>query len=122
MLEVERWAEIRRMSRVEGLSQREISKQTGLHRRHDQQGAFVKRPAKLRTARRNRPQSSTPTAMRSKLCSVSNPTLSGVRILEEIRVLGYTGGKSILNELLQELRPRHQPPPRTYQRTTYRPG
>ncbi len=33
MLEVEKWAEIRRMSRVERLSQREISKRTGVNRR-----------------------------------------------------------------------------------------
>jgi len=32
VLEVERWAEVRRMSRVERPSQREISKRTGLHR------------------------------------------------------------------------------------------
>jgi len=33
VLEVERWAEIRRMSRVERLSQREIARRTGLNRR-----------------------------------------------------------------------------------------
>ena len=32
MVGVEQWAEIRRMYRVEGLSKREISRRTGLHR------------------------------------------------------------------------------------------
>jgi len=50
-----------------------------------------------------------------------DPALSGVRILEETRALGYAGGKSVLNELLGEIRPRHVPP-RTFQRTTYRAG
>jgi hypothetical protein len=32
------------------------------------------------------------------------------------------GGKTILDELLRELRPRFLPPPRSFQRTRYRPG
>jgi hypothetical protein len=31
---VEQWAEVRRMARVEGLSAREISRRTGLHRKN----------------------------------------------------------------------------------------
>jgi hypothetical protein len=49
------------------------------------------------------------------------PTLSGVRIREEIEALGYRGGKTILDDLLRELRPRYLRP-RTFQRTSYRPG
>jgi hypothetical protein len=36
----------------------------------------------------------------------TEPTLSGVRIREEIEALGYRGGKPILDDLLRELRPR----------------
>ena len=50
------------------------------------------------------------------------PTLSGVRIREEIEGLGYGGGKTIVDDLLRELRPRYLPPPRSFQRTVYRPG
>ena len=32
MLDVELWAQIRRMKQVEGLSQREIHRRTGIHR------------------------------------------------------------------------------------------
>jgi hypothetical protein len=50
------------------------------------------------------------------------PTLSGVRIREELEKLGYVGGKTILDDLLRELRPRFLPLPRSFQRTRYRPG
>jgi hypothetical protein len=50
------------------------------------------------------------------------PTLSGVRIREEFERLGYRGGKTILDDLLQELRPRFLPPARSFQRNRYRPG
>jgi hypothetical protein len=45
------------------------------------------------------------------------PTLSGVRVREEIEKLGYGGGKTIVDDLLRELRPRLLPPPRSFQRT-----
>jgi hypothetical protein len=44
------------------------------------------------------------------------------RIREELERLGYDGGKTILDDLLRELRPRFLPPPRSFQRTRYRPG
>jgi hypothetical protein len=50
------------------------------------------------------------------------PTLSGVRVREELERLGYRGSKTILDDLLRELRPRFLPPPRSFQRTRYRPG
>ncbi|MBK8294598.1 MAG: hypothetical protein IPK93_07420 [Solirubrobacterales bacterium] len=121
MLEVEKWAEIRKMSRVDGLSQREISRRCGLNRRTNQasargNGSPGLQPQEFRSLEA-RP-------FRDEIGHLleENPILSGVRVLEEIRTLGYTGGKSILNEHLREIRPRYQPPPRTYQRTTYRPG
>lgn len=121
MLEVERWAEIRSMSRVERLSQREIARRTGLNRRTIKRALEVPKPPSYD---RRKPGSSKLDPYRPEIEGLlsENPTLSGVRILEEIRAAGYTGGKSILNELLAEIRPRFAPPPRTYQRTNYRPG
>lgn len=40
------------------------------------------------------------------------PLLSGTRLLREIRGLGYTGGKTILNDFLMEVRP---PPPPAFE-------
>ena len=48
--------------------------------------------------------------------------MSGVRVLDEITALGYSGAKTILDDRLRELRPRYLPPPRSFQRTIYRPG
>ncbi len=121
MLEVEKWAEIRRMSWVERLSQREISKRTGVNRRTVKRALDSTRPPNY-NPRGGRPSKLDPHRAEVERLLGESPTLSGVRVLEEIRASGYQGGKSILTELLAELRPRYQPPPRTFQRTDYRPG
>lgn len=121
MLEVEKWAEIRRMSRVDGLSQREIARRTDLNRRTIKRALDASEPPTYSRERRGVSKLD-PHREEIEGFLAENPSLSGVRVLEEIRALGYTGGKSILNELLAEIRPRFAPPPRTFQRTTYRPG
>ena len=45
-----------------------------------------------------------------------------MRVREKLERLGYDGGKTILDELLRELRPRFVPPPRSFRRTRYLPG
>ncbi|MBK5233101.1 MAG: IS21 family transposase [Thermoleophilia bacterium] len=120
MLEVERWAEIRRMSRVERLSQREIARRTGLNRRTIRRALEAAKPPNY-----GRPKGSSkldPFKDEIERLLEGRYDLSGVRILEEIQALGYTGGKSILNEFLAEIRPRFAPPPRTFQHTVYRRG
>ena len=47
--------------------------------------------------------------------------MPGQRIRELIAPLGYAGGKTILDDYLREVRPLFDPP-RTFQRTIYRPG
>lgn len=121
MIGVEQWAEIRRMKLVDGRSIREIARQLGCHRE-----------TVRRALASDRPPSYGPRARRSskldpfveEICELleDEPSLSGVRVREELEKLGYRGGKTILDELLRELRPRYLPPPRSFQRTTYRPG
>ena len=48
MVGVEQWAEIRRMHRVEGLSIREISRRTGLHRDTVAQALAAPEPPRYR--------------------------------------------------------------------------
>ena len=48
--------------------------------------------------------------------------LPGQRVRELIEPLGYAGSKTILDDYLREVRPLFCPPPRTFQRTAYRPG
>jgi transposase len=121
LLGVEQWAEIRRMAKVEGLSQREIHRRTGAHRDTIRRALASDEPPSY-GPRPKRPSKVDP--FLTAICELldEEPALSGVRILEEIQGLGYDGGKTILDELLRELRPRYLPPPRSFQRTVYRPG
>jgi transposase len=121
LLSVEQWAEIRRMKHIEGLSQREIHRRTGIHRDTIRRALASPKPPSY-GPRPRRPSKLDP--FLPTICELLDdcPALSGVRILEEINELGYAGSKTILDDLLRELRPRYLPPPRSFQRTQYRPG
>ena len=121
MLGVEQWAEIRRMANVERRSQREIHRRTGIHRDTIRRALASPEPPSY-GPRPRRPSKLDPYLAEIERLLEDEPTLSGVRILEEITEAGYRGGKTILDDLLRELRPRYLPPPRTHQRTVYRPG
>ncbi len=121
MLGVEQWAEIRRMKHVEGLSQREIHRRTGIHRDTIRRALAVPEPPSYGPRPRRASKLDPYRAEIERLLN-DEPTLSGVRVREEIERLGYCGGKTILDDLLRELRPRYLPPPRSFQRTNYRPG
>jgi transposase len=121
LLDVEQWAQIRRMKHVEGLSQREIRRRTGAHRDTIRRALHSDEPPRYgpRPKRSSKLDAFLPTI--EELLH-DEPTLSAVRIREEIEALGYAGSMTILNVLLRELRPRYLPPPRSFQRTRYRPG
>ncbi len=121
MLDVEQWAEIRRMKHVEGLSQREIHRRTGAHRDTIRRALAQPRPPSY-GPRAKRPSKLDPFMASIEELLDDEPRLSGVRIREEIEKDGYEGSKTILDDLLRELRPRFSPPPRSFQRTRYRPG
>jgi transposase len=121
LLGVEQWAEIRRMANVDALSQREIHRRTGIHRDTIRRALSSPEPPSY-GPRPKRPSKLDPFLGEIERLLDEEPTLSGVRIREEIESLGYRGGKTILDDLLRELRPRFLPPPRTHQRTVYRPG
>ncbi len=121
MLAVERWAEIRRLALVEGLSQREIRRRTGAGRDTIRKAVASPEPPSY-SPRPKRPSKLDPYRAEIERLLDDEPTLSGVRILEEIQALGYSGGQTILDVALRELRPRYLPLQRTFQRTVYRPG
>ena len=120
MLGVERWAEIRRLKHVEGLSQRQIHRRTGIHRDTIRRALRSPEPPSY-GPRPRRASKLDPYLPEIERLLDGEPALSGVRIREEIEGLGYRGGKTILDDLLRELRPRYLRP-RTFQRTSYRPG
>lgn len=120
MLGVEQWAEIRRMSHVERLSQREIHRRTGIHRDTIRRALDSPEPPSYGPRPRRASKLDLYLAEVERLLD-DEPTLSGVRVREEIGKLGYDGGKTIVDDLLRELRPRYLRP-RTFQRTSYRRG
>jgi transposase len=119
VLEVRRWAEIRRMKEVEGLSIREIAKRTG-HDRNTVRRA-LRRAGPPRYERPPRPSKLDPCRDEIHRLLQADPRIPGKRIRELIEALGYEGGKTILDDYVREVRPLYERR-RTYQRTIYRPG
>jgi len=120
VLDVERWAELRREHFVRGVSIKELSRRTSLDRNTVRRALRASEP----------PRYSRPTG-ESKLDPFKDeihrllredPKLPGVRVRELIEPLGFRGGKTIVDDYLRELRPLLCPPPRTFQRTSYRAG
>ena len=119
MLEVQRWAEIRRMKEVEGLSIHEIVRRTG-HDRNTVRRA-LRRDGPPRYERPPRPSKLDPFRDEIQRLLQAEPRIPGRRIRELIEALGYEGGKTILDDYVREVRPLYERR-RTYQRTLYRRG
>jgi transposase len=117
---VEQWAEIRRMHFVSGLSIKEIARRMGRDRN------TVRRALRSVEApcyeRRAAPSKLDPFRDEIHRLLRDDPKLPGQRVRELIEPLGYVGAKTILDDYLREVRPFFAPPPRTFQRTVYRPG
>jgi transposase len=119
VLDVERWAELRREHFVRGVPIKELVRRTGLARntiraalRSDELPVFrlPERPSKLEPFKDEI----------HRLLS-EDPKLPGVRIRELLEPLGFDSGKTIVDDYLREIRPIFTRP-RTHQRTVYRPG
>ena len=119
MVGVEQWAEIRRLHRVEGISIREISRRTGLHRKTIRRAlAAVEPPRYSRST-----SGSKLDPFREWICEqlAADPRIQSQRLREMAGEIGYEGGKSIFDDFVRDVRPRFLVP-RTFQRTIYRPG
>lgn len=119
MLDVERWAELRREHFVRGVSIRALARRYGIDRN-----------TVRRALRSDRPPAYSRAAAPSKLDPFKDEIhrllgedagLSGVRVRELIEPLGFCGGKTIVDDYLREVRPLFCRR-RTFQRTVYRPG
>jgi transposase len=116
---VEQWAEIRRLYFVEKRSKRAIHRLTGLHRDTISRALKAETPPRYERA----PAGSKLDPFKEWICDQLRvePTLQSQRLRELASELGYTGGKSIFDEYVREVRPRFLVR-RTFQRTLYRPG
>ena len=119
MVGVSKWAEIRRMHRVERLSIREIGKRTGLHRKTIRRALGGDAPPTYSRA----PSVSRLDPFREWICEQlrEDPGIQSLRLREMAGELGYEGAKTIFDDYVREVRPRFLVK-RTFQRTIYRPG
>jgi hypothetical protein len=119
VLDVRRWAEIRRMSEVEGLSIHEIVRRTGHDRNTVRRALRREGPPRYQRP----PRASKLDPFKDEITGLLqvDPRIPGKRVRELIEALGYEGSKTILDDYLREMRPLFERR-RTYQRTIYRPG
>ncbi len=120
MVGVEQWAEIRRLYFVGRLSIKEIVRRTGHGRNTIRRALRAGEP--LRYRRPPRPSKLDPFREEIHRLLRADPRLPGKRLRELLAEQGYAGGKTILDDYLREVRPLFLPRPRTFQRTSYRPG
>jgi transposase len=119
-MKVALWAEIRRLSQVEGLSQTQIAKRLRCCPRTVKAALALDRPPD-ETKRAPRGSRLDPYKPKIDALVAKYPELTAVRILEEIRKGpdGYTGRITVLREYLARTRPRRG---RVYQEVHYEPG
>jgi transposase len=119
LVDVEQWAEVRRMKRVEGLSAREIGRRTGLAR--DTVSKLLAAPLPPRYVRA--PGGSILDPFKDWICEQldDDATTTSQRLRELAGEIGYEGAKTVFDDYVREMRPRFLTK-RTYQRTLYRPA
>src|SRR4051794_1663238 len=107
------------MKYVDGLSIHEIVRRTGHDRNTVRRALRSERPPQYE--RPPRPSKLDPFRDEIQRLLQEDPRIPAKRIRELIEELGYSGGKTILDDYVRELRPRYERR-RTYQRTIYRPA
>ena len=119
MVDVERWAELRREHFVRGVGIKELVRRTGFDRntirralRSDEPPGYCRPP---------RPSKLDPFKDEIQRLLGEDPRLPGRRVRELIEALGFDGSKTIVDDYLREVRPLFERK-RSFQRTTYRPG
>jgi transposase len=120
VVEVEQWAEIRRMHFIGRLSIKEIRRRTGRSRVTIRRALRSQGPPRYERG----PVASKLDPHKEEIHRLlrDDPRIPATRIRELIAESGYTGAQTILDVYLREVRPLFAPPPRTFQRTIYRPG
>jgi transposase len=102
-LVVEQWAELRRLHFIDGVSVRELSRRTGLHRKTVRRAIASAEPPKY--SRPRTPSKLDPFKPEVHRLLKDEPRLPAVRIRELLQPLGYAGGETILKEHVREVRP-----------------
>jgi transposase len=120
VLDVERWAELRREHFVGGVGIKELARRYGVDCNTVRKALRSQEPPRYQR-----------TAAASKLDPFkdeidrllsADPKLSGVRVRELLEPLGCTAAKTVVDDYLREVRPLFAPPARTFARAVWRPG
>jgi len=119
VLDVERWAELRREHFVGGVSIKELARRYGIDRNTVRRALRSVTPPVYQRASASKLD---PFKDEIHRLLRADPKLPGQRVRELIAPLGFDGGKTIVDDYLREVRPLFAPAPRTFQRTVYRPG
>ena len=100
-MDMQIWAEIRRLKEIEKLSERRIARQLNLSR-----GSVKRALMGLPSQRSPRETVSKLDSFKSSVGEILDdyPKLSGLRIFEKLKALGYTGGITILRDFLKDIR------------------
>ena len=116
MLNVEDWAEIRRLHRAEGMSIKEIARRVGVARNTVRSALRSEHPPSYQRVGRGSAVDAYDAAIRALLAEF--PRMPATVIGERI---GWAGGRTVLQQRVAQLRPLFVPPD-PCQRTEYRPG
>jgi transposase len=119
VLDVERWAELRREHFVRGVGIKELARRYGIDRNTVRRAVRSQAPPRYQRA----PAASKLDPFKEEIHELlrQDPRMPGVRVRELIEPLGFVGGKTIVDDYLREVRPLFERR-RTFQRTVYRPG
>lgn len=119
-MKVSQWAEIRRLSQVEGLSRRAIATRLGCCHKTVKVALALERPL---DETRCPPRGSVLDPYKAKIDALvaKYPNLSAVRVLEEIRKgpAGYAGQITVVRDYVRQIRPVRG---RVYQEVVYEPA
>jgi transposase len=119
LVDVERWAELRREHFVRGVSIKQLARRGGLSRNTIRAALRSSMPPKYRRERAGSKLDPFKDEIHDLLRR--DPDMPGQRVRELIVPLGFDGGKTIVDDYLREVRAFFVTP-RTFQRTVYRPG
>jgi transposase len=120
VLDVERWAELRREHFVRGVGIKELARRYGVDRNTVRRALRSEAPPRYQRV----PAAGKLDPFKDEIHRLlsEDPKLPGVGVRELLEPLGCTAGKTVVDDYLREVRPLFARPARTFQRTIYRPG
>jgi transposase len=115
-----RMAEVLRLGLLEGLSVRAIARRLSMSRKTVRRMLGRKLPCKRKPPAQPRTSALDPYKAEIRQMLADTPELRSPAILERLRANGYTGGITILRDLVRTLRPR--PPTEAFLTLDFKPG